>query len=100
MHRPAPERDRHFTNPPRGGLHLSTDQLAHLKVLLDEAVPRQPGGPTDWEGAGRRYTETIIGYRAPCTCRDTAAAPGCPVHDPDGGCRVHLIGETSDDAQR
>ncbi len=83
-----PSRDRHFANPPREGLHLDTDQLASLKVLLDFAVPREPGSPTDWEGTGRRYHESIIGYRAPCTCLvrmvDVPPAQGCPVHDPEG----------------
>jgi hypothetical protein len=86
---PLPARDQHFTNPPNEGLHLDVDQLASLKVLLDFAVPREPGSPTDWEGAGRRYHESIIGYRKPCNCppprlAGSPPASGCPVHDPTG----------------
>ncbi len=90
---PVPDRDRHFANPPTGGLHLDCDQLASLKVLLDHAVPRETGGPMDWEGAGRRYHESILGYRNPCTCpqprlEGQPSAPGCPVHDPSGASPV------------
>jgi hypothetical protein len=86
---PLPDRDRHFANPPGTGLHLDSDQLASLKALLDFAIPREPGSPTDWEGVGRRYHESIIGFRNPCTCAEPRLegdepAQGCPVHDPEG----------------
>lgn len=86
---PIPDRDQHFTNPPGEGLHLDADQLASLKVLLDHAVPREATGPMAWEGTGRRYHESILGCRAPCTCPEprldtNPPAAGCPVHDPSG----------------
>lgn len=72
-----------------GGILLHPEEASHLKVLLDSAVPREQGGPMDWEGAGRRYAESLLGYHPPCTCvglqRIEGAKPasGCPIHDPD-----------------
>jgi hypothetical protein len=65
---------------------LSADEAAHLKVLLDNAVPREPGGSMDWEGVGRRIAESYLGYRPRCSCPQPLmvgqpTAPGCPVHD-------------------
>jgi hypothetical protein len=69
-----------------GPITLDDHDRMSLKVLLDAAIPREPGGPMDWEGAGRRYAESLLGFRAPCTCNppreDLPPAPGCPVHDP------------------
>lgn len=83
------ERDQHYANPPRAGIHLAAGDLAWLHVLLNASVPREQGGPMDWEGTGRRAAEAMLGFRAPCTCDpprgDLPPAPGCPVHDPSGG---------------
>ncbi len=67
---------------------LDQEQASWLKVLVDSAVPRGPGGPMDWEGAGRRYAEALLGFREPCRCtglqliRGARPEPGCAVHDP------------------
>jgi hypothetical protein len=68
-------------------VQLDAEDVAWLLVLLDNAVPREQGGPLDWEGAGRRAAESRLGVRGRCTCihtRDegTTLVPGCPVHDP------------------
>jgi len=65
---------------------LTADDVAWLLVLLDNAVPREPGGQTDWEGTGRRVAESILGYRERCRCEHvpdegTTFVPGCPIHD-------------------
>lgn len=60
-----------------------------LKVLLDAAVPREPVGPMGWEGVGRRYAESLLGFRERCRCTDEQLIqdsgvphePGCAVHD-------------------
>lgn len=70
------------------GITISEHDQVSLKVLLDNAVPRAPGGPMDWEGAGRRLAESILGFRERCRCNNaqllagTSPAPGCAVHDP------------------
>jgi hypothetical protein len=68
------------------GVLLTPDQAAHIKVLLDNAVPREPGGTMDWEGVGRRVAESYLGFRPHCLCpqpllEHTPHAAGCPVHD-------------------
>lgn len=71
-----------------GPITLDEHDRVTLKVLLDAAVPREPGGPMDWEGAGRRHAESLLGFRSPCICRHvpdngTVQVPGCEVHDPE-----------------
>jgi len=67
---------------------LPADDVAWLLVLLDNAVPREPGGSTDWEGTGRLVAESILGYRERCRCEHvpdvgTRFVRGCPIHDID-----------------
>jgi hypothetical protein len=70
------------------GIALNDHDRTWLKVLLDNAVPREPGGTMDWEGAGRRAAESLLGFREKCRCTGgqllagTSPAPGCAVHDP------------------
>lgn len=75
------------TTLPRMAITLDDHDVSTLKVLLDNAVPRQPGGPMNWEGAGRRAAESLLGFRDRCRCTGTelldytSPAPGCAVHD-------------------
>ena len=67
---------------------LTADDAAWLLVLLDNAVAREPGGQTDWEGTGRLVAESILGYRERCRCEHvpdvgTRFVRGCPIHDID-----------------
>ena len=39
---------------------VSQGDAAWLLVLLDNAVPRESGGPMDWEGEGRAHAEAIL----------------------------------------
>lgn len=70
------------------GVLLHLEEASHLKVLLDHAVPQEQGGPMDWEGTGRRYAESLLGFRSRCTCTGlqliagAVPARGCPVHRP------------------
>jgi hypothetical protein len=39
---------------------LSAHDAMWLDSLIDQAVPREPGGPTDWEGDGRAHAKKIL----------------------------------------
>lgn len=39
---------------------LAAGDAAWLLVLLDNAVPRDPGSNMDWEGKGREYARSLL----------------------------------------
>lgn len=51
-------------------VRLSAHDAAWLRVLVDNAIPDQPGGPMDWEGRGRAYALEMLGVPGVVTVFD------------------------------